>query len=125
MAETVIATIPNKPQLNEEIKMTEKAAAEIRRIKADNKIPDEHGLRFGVKGGGCSGFSYVLGFDSESKKGDVVFELHGLKVFVDPKSLFYISGTELDFSDGLNGRGFVFNNPKATKTCGCGSSFSA
>jgi iron-sulfur cluster assembly protein len=105
--------------------MTEKAAAEIRRIKADNKIPDEHGLRFGVKGGGCSGFSYVLGFDSESKKGDVVFELHGLKVFVDPKSLFYISGTELDFSDGLNGRGFVFNNPKATKTCGCGSSFSA
>jgi iron-sulfur cluster assembly protein len=125
MAETVIATIPNKPQLNEEIRMTEKAAAEIRRIKADNKIPDEHGLRFGVKGGGCSGFSYVLGFDSESKKGDVVFELHGLKVFVDPKSLFYISGTELDFSDGLNGRGFVFNNPKATKTCGCGSSFSA
>jgi len=125
MAETVIATIPNKPQLNEEIRMTEKAAAEVRRIKADNKIPDEHGLRFGVKGGGCSGFSYVLGFDSESKKGDTVFELHGLKVFVDPKSLFYISGTELDFSDGLNGKGFVFNNPKATKTCGCGSSFSA
>jgi iron-sulfur cluster assembly protein len=125
MSETVIATIPNKPQLNEEITMTEKAAAEIRRIKTDNKIPDEHGLRFGVKGGGCSGFSYVLGFDSEAKKGDAIFELHGLKVYVDPKSLFYISGTELDFSDGLNGKGFVFNNPKATKTCGCGSSFSA
>jgi iron-sulfur cluster assembly protein len=125
MAETIIATIPNKPQLNDEITMTVKAAAEINRIKAENKIPETHGLRFGVKGGGCSGFSYVLGFDSDPKQGDAIFELHGLKVFVDPKSLFYISGTELDFSDGLNGRGFVFNNPKATKTCGCGSSFSA
>lgn len=125
MSETVIATIPNKPLLNEEIRMTEKAAAEIRRIKADNKIPEEHALRFGVKGGGCSGFTYVLGFDSASKQGDAIFELHGIKVYVDPKSLFYISGTELDFSDGLNGKGFVFNNPKAAKTCGCGNSFSA
>ncbi len=125
MAESVIATIPNKPQLNEEITITEKAAAEVRRIKAQNSIPDAHALRLGVKGGGCSGFSYVLGFDSESRGGDQIFELHGIKVCVDPKSMFYISGTELDFSDGLNGRGFVFNNPKATKTCGCGSSFSA
>lgn len=125
MSETVIATIPNKPELNEEIRLTEKAAAEIKRIKADNNIPDTHGLRLGVKGGGCSGFSYVLGFDAETGKGDKIFEVHGITVYVDPKSLFYISGTELDFSDGLNGRGFVFNNPKATKTCGCGSSFSA
>ena len=125
MAETVIATIPNKPQLNEEITITEKAAAEVRRIKAENKIPEDHGLRVGVKGGGCSGLSYVLGFDSEMKKGDKIFELHGITVYVDPKSLFYLSGTQLDFSDGLNGKGFVFNNPQATKTCGCGSSFSA
>jgi|ERR1041385_185348 iron-sulfur cluster assembly protein len=125
MSETVIATIPNKPQLNEEITITEKAAIEIRRIKTENNIPEAHGLRVGVKGGGCSGLSYVLGFDSESKKGDKIFELHGITVYVDPKSLFYLSGTQLDFSDGLNGKGFVFNNPQATKTCGCGSSFSA
>ena len=125
MSETVIATIPNKPELNEEIKLTEKAAKEVGRIREQNKIPDSHFLRVGVKGGGCSGFSYVLGFDSEMRKGDEVFEIRGIKVVVDPKSLFYLSGTELDFSDGLDGRGFVFNNPKATKTCGCGSSFSA
>ncbi len=125
MSETVIATIPNKPEINDEIKLTEKAVIEIRRIKEQNNIPESHNLRVGVKGGGCSGFSYVLGFDSETRKGDQIFEIHGIKVAVDPKSLFHISGTELDFSDGLNGRGFVFNNPKATKTCGCGSSFSA
>ncbi len=125
MSETIVATIPNKPHLNEEINITEKAAAEIKRIKAENKLPESHALRLGVKGGGCSGFSYVLGFDSEAKTGDEVFDLHGIRILVDPKSLFYISGTELDFSGGLNGKGFVFNNPKATKTCGCGSSFSA
>lgn len=125
MSETIVATIPNKPQLNEEIKITEKAANEIKRIKEQNNLPDSHALRLGVKGGGCSGFTYVLGFDSETKKGDEMFEFYGIKVLVDPKSMFYISGTELDFSDGLNGKGFVFNNPKAAKTCGCGSSFSA
>ena len=125
MAETVIATIPNKPELNEEISLTEKAAIELKRVRAQNNIPESHQLRVGVKGGGCSGFTYVLGFDSETRKGDQMFELHGIKVVIDPKSLFYLSGTQLDFSDGLNGKGFVFNNPKATKTCGCGSSFSA
>ena len=125
MSETVIATIPSKPELNEEVRLTEKAATEIRRIREQNNIPEAHNLRVGVKGGGCSGFTYVLGFDSESRKGDQIFEQHGIKVVVDPKSLFYISGTELDFSDGLSGKGFVFNNPKATKTCGCGSSFGA
>ena len=125
MSETVIATIPKKPELNEEIKLTEKASEEIKRIREQNKIPESQCLRVGVKGGGCSGFTYVLGFDSESRKGDREFEQHGIKVVVDPKSLFYLSGTELDFSDGLNGKGFVFNNPKATNTCGCGSSFSA
>jgi iron-sulfur cluster assembly protein len=119
-----IATI-TKPQLNEEIILTEKAAEQIMKIKAENQIPAHHGLRVGVKGGGCSGLSYVLGFDEEAKPNDKVFEMHGVKVYVDPKSLFYISGTVLDFQDGLNGKGFIFNNPQATRTCGCGSSFSS
>jgi len=113
----------SKAILNEEISLTEKAAAQVKRLKTDNNISEEHGLRLSVKGGGCSGFSYVLGFDAGPKENDKVIECHGVRVFVDPKSLFYLSGTVLDFSDGLNGKGFVFDNPKATKTCGCGSSF--
>ena len=92
--------------------------------KSENNIPDSYGLRVGVKGGGCSGLTYTLGFDTDAKEGDSVIEQNGIKLFVDGKSLFYLSGTELDFTDGLNGRGFVFNNPNAAKTCGCGESFS-
>jgi iron-sulfur cluster assembly protein len=111
------------PVLNEEISLTAKAAAQVEKLKKENNIPGEHGLRLGVKGGGCSGLSYVLGFDEHPKENDKVFAVHGVTVFVDPKSLFYLSGTVLDFSDGLNGKGFVFNNPQAAKSCGCGSSF--
>lgn len=107
----------------DEIQLTEKAVTEIKNIKATNNIPDSHGLRLGVKGGGCSGLTYVLAFDEQAKEKDRVLDLKGVKVFVDQKSMFYLSGTVLDFSDGLNGRGFVFNNPQASKTCGCGSSF--
>lgn len=107
----------------QEIKITEKAAKQIKRIKEENEIAPEFGLRVGVKGGGCSGLTYQLGFDGEQKEGDTVIEEYGLKLFVDGKSLFYLMGTTLDFSDGLNGKGFVFNNPNATKTCGCGESF--
>ncbi len=114
-----------KPKVEETVTLTPRAAEEILRIKAQNNIPAGHGLRVGVKGGGCSGLSYVLGFDAEAKPTDKIFEMHGVTFYVDPKSLFYISGTILDFQDGLNGKGFVFNNPQATKTCGCGSSFSA
>jgi iron-sulfur cluster assembly protein len=117
------ATIPVKPVLNEEIILTEKAANQVRKLKAENKIPEEHGLRLGVKGGGCSGMTYVLAFDEKPKENDKVLEQLGIRVFVDPKSLFFLSGTVLDFSDGLNGKGFVFNNPQATKSCGCGQSF--
>jgi len=113
----------NKPALNEDIVLTEKAAAQVAKIKAENKIPENHGLRLSVKGGGCSGLSYVLGFDEQPRETDKVLESQGVSVYVDPKSLFYLSGTVLDFSDGLNGKGFVFNNPQASKTCGCGSSF--
>lgn len=112
-----------KTDAGEAVVITSKAAQEIRKIKSDNKIPETHALRLGIKGGGCSGMSYVLAFDEKPRQGDNTFQIEGLTVYIDPKSLFYLSGTTLDFSDGLNGRGFVFNNPNAAKTCGCGSSF--
>ncbi len=111
--------------LENEITLTEKASSEVRKIMEANKIPETYGLRVGVKGGGCSGLSYSLGFDAEQRESDKLIVKEGIRIFVDPKSLFYLSGTQLDFTDGLNGRGFVFNNPNATKTCGCGSSFGA
>ncbi len=106
-----------------EIDITEKAVKQVKRIKAENNIPEDYGLRIGVKGGGCSGLTYQLGFDGEQKDGDTIIEKDGMKLLVDGKSLFYLSGTIMDFSDGLNGKGFVFNNPNAKKTCGCGESF--
>lgn len=112
-----------KPVIEDDINLTERAAQEVVSIKAKNNIPETHALRLGVKGGGCSGLSYVLAFDDNIKEKDIVLEKHGVKIVVDQKSMFYLSGTTLDFTDGLNGRGFVFNNPQATKTCGCGSSF--
>jgi iron-sulfur cluster assembly protein len=105
------------------ISLTEKAVNEVKKIMSENNIPDEYVLRVGVKGGGCSGLSYTLGFDSEVKDTDNRYEFNGVKVVVDWKSILYLKGTTIDFSDGLMGRGFVFNNPTAKKTCGCGSSF--
>ena len=107
-----------------EIKVSEKAAKEIKRIMVDNKIPDTYGLRVGVKGGGCSGLTYTLGFDGESRDGDTIVNQDNIKLFIDGKSLFYLMGTELDFSEGLDGKGFYFNNPNAARTCSCGESFS-
>jgi len=109
--------------INDEIVLSEKARTEIAKIMAANNIPTTYGLRVGVKGGGCSGLSYSLGFDKEARDGDKLVQVDGVRIFVDPKSLFYLSGTQLDYTDGLNGKGFVFNNPNATKSCGCGSSF--
>ncbi|MBI2618499.1 MAG: iron-sulfur cluster assembly accessory protein [Ignavibacteriales bacterium] len=120
MADT---TLDVKVQTAETVVITPRAAEEIRKIKSENNIPELHALRLGVKGGGCSGMSYVLAFDEKPRQGDETFVMEGITVYVDPKSLFYLSGTTLDFSDGLNGRGFVFNNPNAARTCGCGSSF--
>ncbi len=108
---------------SEVVTITSRAAQEIRKIKTDNSIPESHALRLGVKGGGCSGMTYVLAFDENARERDAIYHIEGLKVFVDPKSQFYLSGTTLDFSDGLSGRGFVFNNPNAARTCGCGHSF--
>jgi len=91
-------------------------------MREDNK-PEGSFIRVGVEGGGCSGLSYKLEFDNQLKEGDQVFEDKGIKIVVDKKSFLYLVGTELDYSGGLNGKGFVFNNPNASRTCGCGESF--
>jgi iron-sulfur cluster assembly protein len=121
MSEVMTQTVPQ--MIEDDIVLTERAAQEVFSIKEKNNIPATHSLRLGVKGGGCSGLSYVLAFDDVVKEKDLILEKHGVRIVVDQKSMFYLSGTTLDFSDGLNGRGFVFNNPQAAKTCGCGSSF--
>ncbi|MGE0635321.1 MAG: HesB/IscA family protein [Bacteroidia bacterium] len=94
----------------------------INLMREDNK-PEGSFIRVGVEGGGCSGLSYKLEFDNQMKEGDQVFEDKGIKIVVDKKSFLYLVGTELDYSGGLNGKGFVFNNPNASRTCGCGESF--
>ena len=108
------------------IQLTENAVSEVKRIRiADPANANAH-LRVQVVGGGCSGMSYKLEFESTPVvESDRVFEKDGVQLVVDKKSLLYLTGTELDFSGGLNGKGFVFNNPNAKRTCGCGSSFSA
>ena len=108
------------------IKVTEKALKEIRRIQSQDPAGNEGNLRVQVVGGGCSGMSYKLGFDKEpAGASDKIFDQGDIKILIDSKSFLFLSGTELDFSDGLNGTGFVFNNPNAKRTCGCGTSFSA
>ena len=108
------------------VTITEKAAKEIQRVLSEQKMPETTVLRIGVAGGGCSGFQYSLGFDTKTDPvKDELFEQHGVKVAVDRKSELYLDGTVLDFFDGLEKRGFTFNNPNAVKSCGCGSSFSA
>ena len=92
-------------------------------IKEENRPVDTF-IRVGVEGGGCSGLMYNLIFDNQMKEGDQVFEDNGVKVVVDRKSFLYLVGTELDYSGGLNGKGFTFKNPNANRTCGCGESFS-
>ena len=106
------------------IELTERAAKEIRRIVADQNLGDATALRVGVKGGGCSGFSYTLGFDDQVAEVDQVTEIDGIRIVCDPKSFLYLNGTQIDFEDNLMGRGFKFGNPNAAKSCGCGESFS-
>lgn len=106
------------------IKLTPSAMAQLKRIMQEQNVPEGYGLRVGVKGGGCSGFSYILGFD-ERKEKDQVYDVDGLPVFIERSHGMYLLGMEIDWHEGLNNRGFVFNNPNASDTCGCGSSFSA
>src|SRR3954465_205218 len=109
------------------INLSEAAAKEIKDIIKQQGLPEaETRLRVGVKGGGCSGFSYMLDLTEEPKgEADEEMEMHGVKMLCDMKSLLYLNGVEIDFRDEVMGRGFVFKNPNATSTCGCGSSFTA
>jgi len=108
------------------VQLTDNAVARVRTLKAEGKVPEESGLRLAVQGGGCSGLSYAVRFDSRSTEHDKVFTYGGdVRVFVDPKSLLYLSGMVVDYKNDLMQQGFVFENPNAQKSCGCGSSFSA
>ena len=105
------------------MKITDKAKTRIQEIKQESNLDSSYFLRVSVQGGGCSGLSYKLDFDNELKPGDQEFEDNGEKLVLDMKSFLYLAGTELDFLDGLNGKGFQFHNPNVTRTCGCGESF--
>ncbi|MBT8189464.1 MAG: iron-sulfur cluster assembly accessory protein [Saprospiraceae bacterium] len=106
------------------ISLTEGAIKQLNRLLVEKEVPEGYGLRVGIKGGGCSGFSYVLGFDEKSEKDDE-FEVSGITVYMEKSHALYLLGMEIDWLEGLNNRGFVFNNPNASETCGCGTSFSA
>ena len=106
------------------IYVSDKAAAKVEKLRQDAQVKgDEYFLRVSVVGGGCSGLSYKLDFDNEKKPMDQEFEDNGVKVVTDLKSFLYLVNTTLDFSDGLNGKGFYFSNPNASRSCGCGESF--
>jgi iron-sulfur cluster assembly protein len=108
------------------VALTERAAQEVKKIIEDQKMEPSTLLRVGVAGGGCSGFQYSLGFDQKyDEKADSKFDCHGVSVVVDKKSALYLDGTTVDFYEGLEKRGFTFDNPNAVKSCGCGSSFQA
>ncbi len=104
------------------IQISESASVKIKEMLASEETPNLF-LRLGVNSGGCSGFSYGMGFDDEQKEEDKSFEIHGLKVVVDAESSKYLAGVEIDFKESTMGGGFTINNPNATATCGCGSSF--
>jgi iron-sulfur cluster assembly protein len=106
------------------ISVTDKAKDKIAELRSQEGHSERHNIRVAVKGGGCSGLMYDLHFDDSTTATDKVFEDKGVKIMVDKKSLLYLAGTILDFSDGLNGKGFQFINPNASRTCGCGESFS-
>ncbi len=114
-----VQEIPN-PAIN----LTPKAVEMVKRTREKEGLGDAYGLRVSVTGGGCSGFQYSLGFDAEQHEDDTVVALDGVHVLIDNISLPYVAGTTLDFVEGLHGAGFKFDNPKAARTCGCGSSFS-
>ena len=106
------------------IKVSEPAKDEVLKLMKEKNMSSEAFIRVGVKGGGCSGLTYQMDFDEELKDEDKVFEDKGVKIVVDKKSFLYLVGTTLEYSGGLNGNGFSFENPNASRTCGCGESFS-
>lgn len=116
--------IKNNFKLDTPLQLTNGAVKQLEKIMLSENLSDEHGLRVGVKGGGCAGFSYILGFDLK-QDGDDEYQINGIKVYMNKAHAIYLLGMEIDFQDGLNNRGFTFNNPNAESTCGCGTSFSA
>ena len=106
------------------ITVSERAAQQVNSLMETEGLNNGYFIRVSVVGGGCSGLSYKMDFDNESQEGDQEFESNGYKIVCDMKSFLYLCGTELDFTDGLNGKGFQFINPNANRTCGCGESFS-
>lgn len=112
------------PAAIQPVTLTDGAAQQLHLIREQENIPADYSLRIGVKGGGCSGFSYVLGFD-QSQPNDDTFEINGVRVIMNKAHAIYLLGMEIDFVSGLDNRGFTFNNPNATSTCGCGTSFAA
>lgn len=110
--------------VDDQVGLSPAAVERVRLLLKREDRPEGAGLRVGVVNGGCSGMSYTLGFDDGPKEGDVITDFDGVKVFVDPEDLQYLGGTVVDFADGLHGAGFKFTNPKADRTCGCGTSFS-
>ena len=122
--ENKLNIMSDQTTISSPVKVSDAALKQLNRIREEQKVPENYGLRVGVKGGGCSGFSYVLGFD-EQKENDQVFEIEGIPVFLEKSHGIYLIGMEIDWYEGLNNRGFIFNNPNAKDTCGCGTSFSA
>ena len=104
------------------VSLTERAARQVRKIRQDEDLDEELHLRIAVEGGGCSGLSYQLGFDHRSEEDEVLIS-RGIEIIVDPKHMMYLKGIAIDYPDGLDARGFTFDNPNASETCGCGSSF--
>lgn len=114
----------DQPVVAAPIALTENAVAQLNQIRISENVPADYGLRVGVKGGGCSGFSYVLGFDAPQEQDDV-YDIKGVRVIMNKAHAIYLLGMQVDFVSGLDNRGFTFENPNATSTCGCGTSFSA
>ncbi len=106
------------------IRLTKGAIDEVKMLRYEKEVPEDHHLRIGVKGGGCSGLSYILGFD-KPEENDQLFDFEGLQILINKAHAMYLAGMEIDFLNGLQNRGFIFNNPNASDTCGCGTSFSA
>lgn len=126
MAETMIDnTIKINTDINgaeekDSILVTQTAIDQIKAVKQSNQVPEEYFLRIGAQSGGCSGFHYIIGFDSELNDMDKEIEIENMNIVIDRKSLFYLQGVTLDYKDDVNGKGFVFNNPNNEHVCGCG-----
>ncbi|MGV3762643.1 HesB/IscA family protein [Parapedobacter sp.] len=116
---SIATQLPTAP-----LTLTPGAVQELKKLKEQQEISEDFGLRVGVEGGGCAGMNYILGFD-QKKDGDSEYEIEGIRVFMNKAHGLYLAGMEIDFKNGLDARGFIFNNPNAESTCGCGSSFSA